>query len=642
MDLRVVWSLVQTGYSFAAIAALAVTAIVWRRTPRGRETAFLCGSVLALALFYGCHAVDAARHATGLTATQPTVWSAFAQTAIVASGTLFVTFLLTIVKRLYLPARPSAWLVWVIVVHVALASTLALWLAGRLAWALVSGASPDMVDSGVHRIVGTGGSLVTTLCFISPLAFFGALFANVPARATRAVGPVADRGRSLAVRFASRVACVEPTRLVSRDPHLSTDVDPVSVCGLDPQHAVDSALQVETPLSLSVTTLVRLLLLPSLLALVYYHERFLFFDVLIKRGVVAGLVAFGVTVTVFEVSAAIGPPTDGAWLAPTCVVATLVFIASASAMQRANQWLDHLVFRRPDYRTELPIITAAMAACPTVESLISLVTARLQDTLASTFVHYGAEIGTQADVVVGLGQRDRPRGYLQLGPRARGQQYGSEDLTFVDAVAAHMTSLLDGFDARESTRLATVAELKALRAQINPHFLFNALTTLAEMAHSQPATERAILNLSRVFRYALDATQHELVPLGEEIDAIRAYLEIEAERFDDRLRFDIAVPADVRSTPVPPMLLQPLVENAVKHGLSSRVGSGMVRIAAEREDRLLRLVVQDDGVGFDLDRTPRRIGLSNVGARVEQTGGWWRVQSIPGAGTQVTLALMMS
>jgi len=209
-------------------------------------------------------------------------------------------------------------------------------------------------------------------------------------------------------------------------------------------------------------------------------------------------------------------------------------------------------------------------------------------------------------------------------------------------VAGHMTGLLNGFDARESTRLATVAELKALRAQVNPHFLFNALTTLAEMAHSQPATERAILNLARVFRYALDATQHELVPLGEEVDAIRAYLEIEAERFDDRLRFDITVPANVRSTRVPPMLLQPLVENAVKHGLSSRVGGGMVRIAAEREDGLLRLTVQDDGVGFDVDRTPRHVGLSNVGARVEQTGGWWRVQSIPGAGTQVTLAVMTS
>jgi signal transduction histidine kinase len=480
------------------------------------------------------------------------------------------------------------------------------------------------------------------LCFISPLAFFSALFANVPTQQhARWVRWLTEGG---VWRSVSPVeAPLSTPRVSSRAIRTFRQTSILFLYGawlLNTQWI--QQLQVETSLSLSVTTLVRLLLLPSLLALVYYHERFLFFDVLIKRGMVAGLVALGVTVTVFEVSAAIGPAIDGAWLAPTCVVATLVFIASASAMRRVNQWLDHLVFRRPDYRTELPIITAAMAACPTVESLISLVTARLQDTLASTFVHYGAEVGTQADVVVGLGQRDRPRGHLQLGPRARGQQYGSEDLIFVDAVAAHMTSLLDGFDARESTRLATVAELKALRAQINPHFLFNALTTLAEMAHSQPATERAILNLSRVFRYALDATQHELVPLGEEIDAIRAYLEIEAERFDDRLRFDIAVPADVRRTPVPPMLLQPLVENAVKHGLSSRVGSGMVRVAAEREDGLLRLIVQDDGVGFDLDHTPRRVGLSNVGARVEQTGGWWRVQSIPGAGTQVTLALMMS
>jgi signal transduction histidine kinase len=82
------------------------------------------------------------------------------------------------------------------------------------------------------------------------------------------------------------------------------------------------------------------------------------------------------------------------------------------------------------------------------------------------------------------------------------------------------------------------------------------------------------------------------------------------------------------------------VENAVKHGVSPRVSGGVVRVAAVRDDGHLRLTVQDDGVGFDLDRTPRRIGLANVGARVERTGGWWRVQSIPGAGTQVTLALV--
>ena len=239
-----------------------------------------------------------------------------------------------------------------------------------------------------------------------------------------------------------------------------------------------------------------------------------------------------------------------------------------------------------------------------------------------------------------LRSRDGVRGVLELGPRAHGQPYGSEDLTFVDAVAAQFTAHLHAFDAQESARLTTAAELRALRAQINPHFLFNALNTLAEMSHGQPATERAILNLSRVFRYALESTQHERVPLEAEIEAIRAYLEIEAERFDDRLRFDIEVSDEVRQIPIPPMLLQPLVENAITHGLSEKVCGGLVRITAQRENGHVRLTVQDDGVGFDRDRTALRVGLTNVSARIERTGGSCQVQSIPGAGTLVTLAVM--
>jgi LytS/YehU family sensor histidine kinase len=268
------------------------------------------------------------------------------------------------------------------------------------------------------------------------------------------------------------------------------------------------------------------------------------------------------------------------------------------------------------------------------------VTAHLKDTLDAAFVRVSPSMTDVTAVVVPLRSRDRPRGVLELGPRTHGQPYGSEDLTFVDAVAAQFTAHLHAFDAQESARLTTAAELRALRAQINPHFLFNALNTLAEMSHGQPATERAILNLSRVFRYALESTQHERVPLEAEIDAISAYLEIEAERFDDRLRFDINVPDDVRQVRIPPMLLQPLVENAIQHGLSKKVCGGLVRITAQRENGHVRLTVQDDGVGFDLDRTSRRVGLTNVSARIERTGGSCRVQSIPGVGTLVTLAVM--
>jgi LytS/YehU family sensor histidine kinase len=299
--------------------------------------------------------------------------------------------------------------------------------------------------------------------------------------------------------------------------------------------------------------------------------------------------------------------------------------------------VDRVCFHRPDYREAFPAITAAMARCGATEALTSTVTARLRDTLDAAFVRFGADVTDPTALTVAVGSRDQVRGVLELGPRAHGQPYGSEDLTFVDAVAAQLAAHLHAFDARESARLTIAAELRALRAQINPHFLFNALNTLAEMSQGQPATERAILNLSRVFRYALESTQHERVPLGAEIEAIRAYLEIEGERFEDRLRFEIDVADELRDTPVPPMLLQPLVENAVKHGLSEKVHGGLVRITALRDNGRVRLTVQDDGVGFDLERTSGRVGLTNVGARVEQTGGTWRVQSIPGAGTRVTL-----
>ena len=154
-----------------------------------------------------------------------------------------------------------------------------------------------------------------------------------------------------------------------------------------------------------------------------------------------------------------------------------------------------------------------------------------------------------SQLVIGLGTPDRHRGYLSLGPRPRGQRYNSEEVNFVEAVAAQLAGLLASFEAREAHQLASVAELKALRAQINPHFLFNALNTLAQMARDQPSTERAILNLSRVFRHALESTQRETVPLAIGIEALRAYLEIERERFESRLQFAIDVPTSSSTPP---------------------------------------------------------------------------------------------
>jgi signal transduction histidine kinase len=641
MDLDVMWSLAGESYSLTAIAAVAVSWCMWHRAPRGRETVLLCSSVASLALHYGCLSIDAFQHATRASTVPFTAWSAFGQVALIVSGALFVTLLVAVVTRLNAPVRPSRWFVRTVVAYVGLASVLALWMGGRLAVTLIVGA-PDVVERRVDLIVGIPGGILTMVCFTSPLGFLGGLFEQPPTRG----GPRWVRWLTGGWAWQDELPRNQASS-TAIDRGTTTHRTRLAFFGFLWLAWVASspALRfspVWTPLSLSVSVILHVLLLPSLLALVYYVAPFLFFDVLIKRGLLWSALALLVTIPAFSVVGVLLPSNARPFVGLACVGGTLLVGASATVMERGNRWLDSVLFHRPNYRAELMTISAAMARCPDADTLTTTVTSQVSRALRAAFVRYDTDLAEPSPIVVGLGRPNRPRGYLTLGPRARGQQYGSEDLTFVDAVAAQCAGHLEALEARESAHLAAAAELRALRAQINPHFLFNALTTLAEMAHGEPATERAILNLSRVFRYALESTHQQQVPLGAEIEAIRAYLEIETERFEKQVRFEITVPDDLLAMPVPPMLLQPLVENAVTHGLAVKMSGGTVRIGAVRNNGRLRLTVQDDGVGFDPDRVPRRIGLANVGARVERTGGAWQVQSIPGAGTLITLTLVPS
>jgi LytS/YehU family sensor histidine kinase len=149
--------------------------------------------------------------------------------------------------------------------------------------------------------------------------------------------------------------------------------------------------------------------------------------------------------------------------------------------------------------------------------------------------------------------------------------------------------------------LASLAELKALKAQIKSHFLYNALNSLAQLIRENPeAAGRSILDLSQVFRYALSALERDHVELGEEADFIKSYLAIEKIRFDERLRFRIDIPEELRECLIPPMIIQPLVENAVIHGISRSIAGGRILVVARRIDSKLRISVQDDGAGFDM------------------------------------------
>jgi signal transduction histidine kinase len=639
MDMPLLWSLAETGYGVMAIAAAAASWCIWQRATPGRETRLFAASVAALGMHYVCLAIDATQQASRVTTTSVTVWYAFGHLTLLLSGALFLAYLLATVTRQYAPA-PARWReasAAVIVVQVAVVSAAAIWMSTRLAWSLIIDANPAVVDG---RIQGTVSVLGTALVSLTgPLAYLGGLLHELPTRGGPAWLLRLKRATSwpAAVDDTPATSAEMPTTVTTYMIRLAAGAFVLTACLLSGRWWSFDRAWTAWPLVAFIT--LRLLLLPSLLALVYFHARFLFFDVLVKRGVVLLVLAGLLTITVFGVGMVLAtlPVEAFPWLGLASVLATLVVSSSTIAIRRVERWVDRVWFHRRNYREEFPAISAAMARCNATEALTSTVTTGLKDTLDAAFVRVGTSMTDASALVVPLRSRDR---VLELGPRAHGQPYGSEDLTFVDAVAAQFTAHLHAFDAQESARLSTAAELRALRAQINPHFLFNALNTLAEMSHGQPATERAILNLSQVFRYALESTQYERVPLEAEIDAIRAYLEIEAERFDDRLRFDIEVSEEVRQIPIPPMLLQPLVENAINHGLSEKVCGGLVRITARRENGHVRLTVQDDGVGFDRDRTSLRVGLTNVSARIERTGGSCQVQSIPGAGTLVTLAVL--
>jgi LytS/YehU family sensor histidine kinase len=186
---------------------------------------------------------------------------------------------------------------------------------------------------------------------------------------------------------------------------------------------------------------------------------------------------------------------------------------------------------------------------------------------------------------------------------------------------------------QELRLLASRAELKALRAQINPHFLFNALSAISGLIQSQPElADETVERLAQVFRYTLRTSEREWAPLAEEIDFVSAYLRIEQVRFGDRLQVDIDVELAAAAMPIPAMVIQPLVENAVKHGIATQVRQGAVGIHAALSDGYLSVEVSDSGPGFppgfSLDEPGEGHGLRNVAERLRGYYGdsarlWW-------------------
>ncbi len=196
----------------------------------------------------------------------------------------------------------------------------------------------------------------------------------------------------------------------------------------------------------------------------------------------------------------------------------------------------------------------------------------------------------------------------------------------------------------EQEAAAIHAELARLQAQIEPHFLFNTLSNVVSLIDTDPAAARAmLLDLTALLRTALARTRQREVTLGAELDLLRAYLGIMARRMGERLAWEISVDDALRAARLPPLLVQPLVENAIRHGLEPRTAGGHLAIRCRRDGDSLIVDVEDDGPGFAGAGQPGDgTGLSNVRARLAACHGERACLALtapPGGGVRATLRL---
>lgn len=387
---------------------------------------------------------------------------------------------------------------------------------------------------------------------------------------------------------------------------------------------------------------------PLAIAILYQDYRFAFADIFLKRAlgfILLVSLVFGVYLGVSTMSNAGGeePTERGILLILAMWIATA--LVYPSIRRSAERFVDKVVLRRVDYGQLLTDISRLLDRCETPSAIMDGVASRLTSALTAPAVTWRPAEKSDIEFTVQTNRRpaivpistiDEPQYVLLIGELSAGRRLLSDDVAMLERVAFAAARRIDAVRAfsdryerdlreQEMRKLTAESELRALRAQMNPHFLFNALTTIGYLIQTSP--DRALgtlMRLSGLLRSVL-RTGEETVTLGEELDLIEAYLEIERARFEDRLRVKIDVPWELRAIRIPALILQPLVENAIKHGISSRIDGGEVHITGTLSDEILSFAVVDTGVGAhetDFNRgRARGVGLDNVERRLQHYGG---------------------
>jgi len=185
------------------------------------------------------------------------------------------------------------------------------------------------------------------------------------------------------------------------------------------------------------------------------------------------------------------------------------------------------------------------------------------------------------------------------------------------------------------------AKMESLRAKVNPHFLFNTLNSISSLVYSNPdLADDMIQKLANLFRYSLEHESDDMIDLEKELEIVKNYLDIEKVRLNDRLDFTVTVSDDLKRFKIPPFLIQPLVENSIKHGISKKSGGGVIRIYATETDESVILAVKDNGVGFDGPLPDDRFGLKGVSERIRlHFGEKSEIRLLSDNGTTVSLII---
>lgn len=225
-------------------------------------------------------------------------------------------------------------------------------------------------------------------------------------------------------------------------------------------------------------------------------------------------------------------------------------------------------------------------------------------------------------------------------------------VTMVEGLAKLLSTQLELSELERQTELACRMELKALQAQINPHFLFNTINTIAMLIRTDPAKARELLREFASFYRRMLEDNESLIPLRQELEYALTYLRFEKARFGDRLCVSEDFAADVLDVPVPAFILQPLVENCVQHGVRPNVPLS-VKLSGRRDGRAVKVLVADDGAGISAAELPRvleagfgkglGIALKNVDDRLKGHfghGSGLEVASVSGEGTTVTMTIV--